>query len=517
MSRIGQLFRKKLGERKVEPMEQDWHQLEAMLNGADIKPLGFWKKNLNNITLFLVSTTLIGGLTFVQDNSVLQATSVTPQNYHESSIGSNFDKAEEQISATKKSEASKQNLPKENISSAVSNVFELTSNEPRKVISSDNQALLKGSKNKSTKTDYFHQEIFSKENSSLKEPIAENALASLETKREFLDFLFLKKALFPELFSSELSSGKDVFAYKKKRLSWSVGLAGELGITPKTVTGENTELVSRRNNEETMGLNAGVGFKVGLHFNHFTFSTGLASLSYGESTNYKPELYQWVFDDKIDWKINNSGHWQNTEKTVTLITDSSYWELKDTTVCYWNSYTNSLDSADVYTYEFVVHPKDTTTLTFNDSIYINTYDSTKIVTRDSSFQKVTDISNKEKLKNKNTFRYVEIPLYIGYETQIKRWTIGINTGIGIGILTKQTVHYLNQDITDVEEVEISQTKTIMYNYLLSASANYWLDSHWSIGVAPTYRKNLSSLFKEDAPTQQKYSWIGFSAGVKYSF
>lgn len=515
MSRIGQLFRKKLAGKEIQPDEQDWLKLEAMLNAADVKPVGFWAKNLDNITLFLVTTTLIGGLAFVQQNTVNQASFTSSNKYFESSTAINHNQVDKQFLIETAHEKQTIKSSEESKIIDASNSSETPLKKEHKVATEENNS--NPNKPKRTNSEYFHRDVQKSVSFSQEQSLAEDALVSVDIKAELMEFLLLKKAVFPELNPSELSRGKDEFSYNKKKLSWSVGLAGEVGITPKTVSGENEELVSRRNTEENAGLNGGAGFQVGLHFNHFTFSTGLTSLSYGENTNYKPELYQWVFDDKIDWKVNNSGYWQNTEKTVTLITDSSYWELKDTTVCYWNSYTNSLDSADVYTYELVVHPIDTTVLTFNDSVYVNTYDSTKIVTRDSSFLRVTDIGDKKKLKNKNTFRYVEIPLYIGYETQIKRWTIGVNTGVGIGILTRQTVHYLNEDISDVEEVEISQAKTIMYNYLLSASANYWLDSHWSIGVAPTYRKNLNTLFKEEAPTQQKYQWIGFSTWVRYRF
>ncbi|MCD4790487.1 MAG: outer membrane beta-barrel protein, partial [Bacteroidales bacterium] len=107
----------------------------------------------------------------------------------------------------------------------------------------------------------------------------------------------------------------------------------------------------------------------------------------------------------------------------------------------------------------------------------------------------------------NRYIYIEIPVLFGFHTTKKKLNFEIGTGISFGFLISAKGNL--PDLTNNSLVEINNStefiRSTSINYILNAGIQYQINKRISIIVKPNYKRNLSSLFKDDYPIKQKYS------------
>lgn len=161
----------------------------------------------------------------------------------------------------------------------------------------------------------------------------------------------------------------------------------------------------------------------------------------------------------------------------------------------------------------------------NDYGQVIRIDSTRIV--DSIFlghwnYNFTYVSEDSVLKNNNgqvSWRYIEIPVMVGYrfgKGRIKPWVqTGISFGIPYGTSTSRYISPSGEGLQSQEEFRLS-SPSLQYNYLLQLGTDYYLGSRWSvrINVFGSYQLNPAYQF---LGTEQRYYRLGGTLGISYIF
>ncbi|MEN8957432.1 MAG: hypothetical protein ABF242_10005 [Flavobacteriales bacterium] len=111
------------------------------------------------------------------------------------------------------------------------------------------------------------------------------------------------------------------------------------------------------------------------------------------------------------------------------------------------------------------------------------------------------------------FSYVELPLTIGYFRVFNKWSFGMNTGIGIGLLTRSSGSYINEDLVSTE---VAQSQKIIWNYILGPEINYQLNNKYYIGFQSDFRMGLNNLSISET-IERKYYNIQFSGKIGVRF
>ncbi len=116
---------------------------------------------------------------------------------------------------------------------------------------------------------------------------------------------------------------------------------------------------------------------------------------------------------------------------------------------------------------------------------------------------------------KNRYGYIEIPVLFGFHTTKRKLNFEIGTGISFGFLVSAKGNL--PDLTNNSLVEINNStefiRSTSINYILNAGIKYQISKRISIIVKPNYKRNLSSLFKNDYPVKQKNSTFGVITGI----
>lgn len=301
------------------------------------------------------------------------------------------------------------------------------------------------------------------------------------------------------------------------RPQFSAGIYGGMMYTSKIIKSKDASLknyIDRRKAEEKeiTTLNAGADISIGLK--RWSLTTGLNYHKQGEQTEYKPEFFQWVKQESVTWNVNDNSYWNVKTSNFSILVDSSYWTTKDTTITYWNSSTMAYDTATIALQQYYINKLDTAYFYLTDSTYIVQIVSLKTVTTDSSLQRITEGIKTE--KQTTSISYFELPLLIGYEFHIKRLTLMVRTGVGLGRLSEHHVSYIKQDISGIEEIEEYRINKFMLNYLLRISALHYLTERIAVNIEPSLRMNINSVFRE-SNFSQRYRNVGVNAGLIYRF
>lgn len=271
------------------------------------------------------------------------------------------------------------------------------------------------------------------------------------------------------------------------------------------------EFFNRKKEEEGYKLSYNIGLDLNCRLGNWSLSSGINYHEQGEQTNYKPEFYKWIPETTMS--IIDNSYWESTTKDFWILTDNNYLSYNDSIVVAWNENTQTFDSTLIAVQDYNYYDVDTVYFQIIDSSYVYVLDSIQFETGDSLHIKTSD-PNVANLKTKTKLRYFEIPLLIGYYKNFDKISVGIKTGIGLGILTGTQIYYLNEDLSGISEVK--SVNKFMYNYLLRPEINYLFSDKISLLIEPNLRINLNKAITTDLYSQ-KYWNVGLNMGITYTF
>lgn len=165
-----------------------------------------------------------------------------------------------------------------------------------------------------------------------------------------------------------------------------------------------------------------------------------------------------------------------------------------------------------------LNPKETQTTTVNVIVdtLINGPDTTFVWDTLSITQTGTRIK-----KTYNYYRFVDIPLIVGYEMHFNDWTINLNGGVLINLVASQKGDFLDPIDRPVTFTTGAANgyKAFKGNAGLSVYASvgflYQLNDRLQLMLEPHFRHYLASLSESSYLLQQRYNSTGILIGLRY--
>jgi len=245
----------------------------------------------------------------------------------------------------------------------------------------------------------------------------------------------------------------------------------------KDLKGDDIDLIEKRKNEERdpittdIGIVARYGFSNGIYL-----GSGFNYYKMGENARYS------AFD------IVNENQVPHT-----------YFTYKDTGYLKYTDW-------------------DTAYLPFKQTVYtayewITETDSTEVLGEKTIYD---TLQVPEKSVN-NRFSYVEIPLLVGYQIPMGKWTIGADVGTGVNFLVKAQGNYPNLETGDYPGLTTSEYRLLTYTFLSNLSLGRDLGDHWGVYGNLRFRQQLTSPQKSTAMLDARYRSIGFQFKLNYRF
>ncbi len=99
----------------------------------------------------------------------------------------------------------------------------------------------------------------------------------------------------------------------------------------------------------------------------------------------------------------------------------------------------------------------------------------------------------KKYSVKNRYRYIEIPIMLGYKMEHKNWSISLAAGISYGFKIAEQGKYINNGILNTAFNSSSPYSGFITNGIVSLGVSYNLTNKISIILQPTYKTNLQEL------------------------
>ncbi len=103
--------------------------------------------------------------------------------------------------------------------------------------------------------------------------------------------------------------------------------------------------------------------------------------------------------------------------------------------------------------------------------------------------------NINKNKSNNRFRYIEIPIMLGYQTEYKKWGFQFAAGISYGFKVAEQGKYIDRGRLNNIYQSSSPYSDFTTNGIASIGLSYALTNRLSILFQPTYKTNLKDLSK----------------------
>jgi hypothetical protein len=215
-----------------------------------------------------------------------------------------------------------------------------------------------------------------------------------------------------------------------------------------------------------------IGLDINYHINNWFIRSGIAYAEYGENRTYS---------NKIE-KHDTAGYSRTSVKTYYTY-DTTGW-ITDP----GNS------SVQIPVYDAIMH---------HDTTYI-------WVSRDSLYYEHQNIYAQ------NRFRYIEIPLMLGYEYKFKNLGIELATGVSVGFRVNSSGKFMdsNKQLVDINSSNSPYSHTMM-NYIFTAGVNYHFSDRFSIAVRPVYKTNLNSIIESGVGSDIRYNSFGVNLGINY--
>lgn len=230
-------------------------------------------------------------------------------------------------------------------------------------------------------------------------------------------------------------------------------------------------IYSRHTDDNITGMNAGFGLRY--HVNNFFVHSGVQLGSFGEKTSF-------------DWTESYNQHF-GFDSTMSITTEYTY------------------DSID-----FIVLN--------NDTIVVTQAVPTSWDTTYSAYSIDSTMNEDHQRKTRNQYRFIEIPLMLGYRFEYQRFSIDVASGIGVAIPYGAKGYYLANGTLQPMDNNEQMYKHTVVNYLLSAGVHYHLNRRTSVSFMPMYRTNLTRLHtNSEARLPENYHSFSANFGLTYMF
>ena len=531
MTKLGDIFNKRIEKKEFSASEKHWGDLESMLNEHDASKKGGAAWWLGGAGVFAIAL-LFGWFAIDTSNEIASIDEPTSSNAkisntniqksttaESSELIQQKDKVSDNtVDGFKNDDKNQESLGKiEEEAIAENPEEELKTNNnnqaiPLAKISTSNEA-----EDVAEKTDNSNEPAGVNQNSN---KLIDNSYSAIEnTNSEVFDKLELMDLLGISLVENQidvLNPVEDFIDGGKSKFQLELGLySGPMFVGKYLSSATNADYITRRQGEEIDRISFNSNIDLNIKFGKLLLSTGLNNHQQGEVTNYSNDYENWVVTQWIDYEVTDNSFWQLNTTPFTIITDDNYTIDTDTVLSYYDETIGSYVTDTVNYQSYEINNIGTQQFDLVDSIYVVQLDSTVTLTVDSSLVLVADANNPQQ-KTTTRFSYVEVPILLGYEFPINRLSISCKTGIGVGMLTRHNATYHTQDYSAPQLVNKSQVNQLMINYLLRIGMKYAINESIAFSCEPFYRLNLSNVIKSEDVTQ-KYWNAGLNIGAVYSF
>jgi hypothetical protein len=123
---------------------------------------------------------------------------------------------------------------------------------------------------------------------------------------------------------------------------------------------------------------------------------------------------------------------------------------------------------------------------------------------------------KSNISATNRYRYVEIPLIVGFQYSIKRITLHSGIGLSVGRMVNTTGRYVVNGVLENTSLNLNPYNNFHYNYMMQLGAVYALDNNWNMLLQTSYKTNLNSIYRSEFGRNTRYHSIGIQLGVSYN-
>ncbi len=118
----------------------------------------------------------------------------------------------------------------------------------------------------------------------------------------------------------------------------------------------------------------------------------------------------------------------------------------------------------------------------------------------------------------NRYTFIDVPISAGYQLRFKKFDLYLSAGIEVNFLTHTSGKIAaesNNDLIDLDSGNAPFNKTSL-SFQSGLGFTYHFSSSLELMVEPNFRKQLTTMTKDDYPLDQKYTRIGIMAGIKYN-
>jgi hypothetical protein len=182
--------------------------------------------------------------------------------------------------------------------------------------------------------------------------------------------------------------------------------------------------------------------------------------------------------------------------------------FEDPTLSYW-TYDSSWAYPEVLDTFYIIINNDHFVI---DSIFTT---DTILSNVDSTYNPVNTTVEKSK-NHLNTYRYINIPLLLGYqfESKNKKWSYQIMAGPSLSInLQNEGFYYTNNG--DFEEYSGKVSPSLVWNFYAAANINYrW--KKWQLFAQPEFQYQLKESELSNQIPRRKYQFYKMKFGIRYN-
>ncbi|MGB3130286.1 MAG: hypothetical protein WBB26_01320 [Saprospiraceae bacterium] len=125
-------------------------------------------------------------------------------------------------------------------------------------------------------------------------------------------------------------------------------------------------------------------------------------------------------------------------------------------------------------------------------------------------------------RSKNFYKFYDIPVYIGYEKELKDFVFSVNAGLGFNIAARQSgVIYENEKKnyyklgSNTDAVANIYRQNVGVSALFNFGLNYRLNQRWRLLVEPSFRYYMSGLTTKSHVLEHTSLQSGLMLGLRY--
>ena len=122
----------------------------------------------------------------------------------------------------------------------------------------------------------------------------------------------------------------------------------------------------------------------------------------------------------------------------------------------------------------------------------------------------------------NQYNYLDLPITIGFEKDLKDFILSLNGGIGLNLWSSQSGKIYKEDIKNVYDLKNGGEAGVSFfrknaglSLITSVGLNYKYNERILLLLEPSMRYYLHSLSNTENPISQKYVFIGLNIGLSY--